>query len=358
MTREGAASGVMEFGGTFVEDTRSAFVRVDGLRNFKPFVRSFGGNPDLLLRRAMIAPATLDKPDAVVPYRLMIQLLERAAEELDCPDFGMRLAATQGGEKVLGPLRFAMRNASTLGDAYRFCANYVQAYTPGAKISLERDYASGQSFLRFEILLPEMADKCQAVEHALLLTQHAAMSISSKSARAKEIWFTHGPLAPVKTYQGMFDALVRFDQPANGLVFQNEALACPPPNPDPELYRIISSFIGDHYPSQPIHMITRVRSIVARMLSEPDCTAQCVASALGVHPRTLQRCLHKEGESFESIKDGVRRENALRYLKRPDIPLVRVAHLLGYSESSVLSRNCHRWFSKSPGKLRHHLMTQ
>jgi AraC-like DNA-binding protein len=34
------------------------------------------------------------------------------------------------------------------------------------------------------------------------------------------------------------------------------------------------------------------------------------------------------------------------------MPLIRIARLLGYSETSALSRSCHRWFSASPSQLR------
>jgi AraC-like DNA-binding protein len=97
---------------------------------------------------------------------------------------------------------------------------------------------------------------------------------------------------------------------------------------------------------------TRVSRSVARFLIDGPCTTRRVAAALGLHPRTLQRRLREEGASFEAIKDGVRRELALSYLQRPDMTLTRVTEILGYSESSVLSRSCQRWFSASPRKLR------
>ena len=99
----------------------------------------------------------------------------------------------------------------------------------------------------------------------------------------------------------------------------------------------------------------RVRIIIARVLVEGNCTCKRVASALGLHPRTLQRRLRQERESFESIKDSVRRDVALRYLRQPNVSLVRVTEILGYSETSVLSRSCHRWFATSPRRLRNDL---
>ena len=82
-----------------------------------------------------------------------------------------------------------------------------------------------------------------------------------------------------------------------------------------------------------------------------------VASVVGLHPRTLQRRLREEGTTFEEIKDGVRRDVALRCLRQRHIPLIRVAEILGYSETSVLSRSCYRWFARSPRQLRNQMET-
>jgi AraC-like DNA-binding protein len=96
----------------------------------------------------------------------------------------------------------------------------------------------------------------------------------------------------------------------------------------------------------------RVRVLISRYLETEDCTSERIASEICVHPRTLQRRLQREGQSFESIKSAVRREVALRYLQRTQIPFAQIAERLGYSEHSVLSRSCYRWFAATPRKLR------
>ena len=60
--------------------------------------------------------------------------------------------------------------------------------------------------------------------------------------------------------------------------------------------------------------------------------------------------------SFEAIKDEVRRDIALRYLRQPGVSLTRVAAMVGYSEPSVLSRSCYRWFAATPRQLRKELV--
>ena len=330
----------------------SAVVRIDALRCFSDVASRLGGDARALLARAQIDPALLENRQAVISYRTLVHLLERCAADLGCPDFGLRLAEAQGGAKVLGPLEVVMKNSSSLRDAFRYCAEHVQAYSPAAQIGLEPERGDDRTFLRFEILLPHLPYQRQAIEQALLLTQHAAMSISGGQSRATEVWFSHEPLLPIAVYRAYFSAIVRFGQSSNGLFFSDRDLNRPIADPDPQLYELATSFIDTRFPSVAMTMTTRVRSIVGKLLVAGRCTNSHVAATLGLHPRTLQRRLREEGECFETIKDSVRREVALRYLRQPDMPLIRVAEMLGYSEASVLSRSCYRWFAASPRQLR------
>jgi AraC-like DNA-binding protein len=340
---------------TTTADTSASVVRIDALRNFRQVVDGLGGDPDALLAKSQIDSTVLENRHAVISYRMMVHLLERAASELKCPDFGIRLAAAQSGAKVLGPIEVVMSNSNTLGDAFRYCATHLQAYSSAVQICIERDPANRRSFIRFEILLSRLPYQRQVVEQALLLTQHAAVDLTKGHAQAREIWFSHAALLSRSTYRNCFSAVVRFGAPCNAIFFSDADLDCAISKPDPQLYEIATSYIESRFPVVRLTMSTRVRAIIARRLAGDECTNEQVASALGLHPRTLQRRLREEGECFESLKDSVRRDIALRYLMQPDLPLTRVAELLGYSEASVLSRSCARWFSASPKQLRNEL---
>ena len=344
--KAGPAVGASE-GGT-------AMVRIDALRKFPEVVAQLGGDANSLLAKFQIDPAVLHNRHAVIHYRSLVHLLERAAVELNCPDFGMRLAAAQGGVKVLGPLEFAMRNSRTLREAFRYCDKHQQVYSTATRMRFD-DAAGGPAdsrFLRLDILVTRLPSHPQTVERALLLMQHIAQAVSQGQVRAREVWVTHDAIAAPQTYRDYFGAEVRFGQRMDGLFFSDSDLDFVIPNVDPMLYELTTNFIENRFPSADTVLSTRVRTIVERLLIEGDSTYSSVAAMLGMHPRTLQRRLRDEGESFESIKDSVRREVALRYLKHSDVPLIRVAKLLGYSEISALSRSCYRWFSASPRQLR------
>jgi AraC-like DNA-binding protein len=319
---------------------------------------SLGGDLAAMLRKFSLEPAALTRPNTVIPYELMTHLLEFAAAELNCLDFGMRLAAlqsVQGPTKVLGPLDIAMRNAPTLGDALRYCADHVHACSTATRVSFDKLRGDPRVFMLIEIPSTDLIQQRQVVEHALALSQHAISAISGGQVQAREVWLTHEALSPPATYRSYFNVPVRCGQSMNGLFLDEHDLGATVPDADPQLYEIATSFIDDHYPTAAISLSSRVRTIIGRLLVDGSCTHVQVATALGLHPRTLQRRLREEGESFESIKDSVRRDVALRYLQQPNVSLVRVTEILGYSETSVLSRSCHRWFRASPRELRDEL---
>lgn len=330
----------------------NSVVRSAALRKYVEFVTQLGGDAHALLARFQIDPAALTSRHAVIPYRAFVQLLERSAVELACPDFGMRLAAVQEGTKVLGPLEVAMRNSATVGAAFRYCAEHVRAYSTATRVAIDERPAEGAVFLRSEILVQKLPPHPQTMEHGLLLTQYAAGQLSGGRVQAREIWFAHEPVSPMGTYRANFGAVVKFGQPTNGAWFDARDFDVAVPDADPQLYELATHFIEQRFPSTEPGLSTRVRAIVERLLLAGACTFGGVASELGMHPRTLQRRLRTEGESFEAIKDGVRRDVALRYLRQPEIPLIRVAEMLGYSETAVLSRSCYRWFAASPRQLR------
>jgi len=327
-------------------------VHPEALRFFPELVRELGGDPDALLRQARIDPEIFTKRGSILEYRSMVNLFELAATELQRPDFGLRFAAAQSGIKVMGPVGVAMKNSKTLGQALGYCKKHIHAYSLATRVRFEPDRANHKLFLGLEILLDRTPYKCQVIEHGLMLANLNVMEITGGAVRVREVAFRHQPMSPLSVYRAAFGCEVRFGQLADGIVVTEQDLLCPIVDPDEQVYEMATSFIDARFPHTTPPMHARVRGLVVRYLGSEDCTNERIAAELCMHPRTLQRRLRAEGRSFESIKDEVRREIALRYLQQVDMPLTRVAEKLGYAEASVLSRSCYRWFSASPRQLR------
>jgi AraC-like DNA-binding protein len=327
------------------------FVDVAALRCFHELVKQLGGDPIRLLRRARINPAVFSKPKSIVECASLLRVMEYAARELSCPDFGLRLAAMQGGTTTISPIGVVMKNSKTLRQAIGYCAKFIRPHSLPTRIRLEPDHVNHLLFVWVDISLEGLADKRQTVEKALMLASLNILEITGRAARARKILFSHAPQSTLKTYYTHFGCEVLFGQKADGLVLSEGDLQCPVVNPNSIMFEMATSFIQAQYPASESPLPERVRGLIRLSLGK-DCTSDRVATDLYMHRRTMQRRLRAEGTSFEAIKDQVRREVAVCHLREENMTMARLAELLGYAETSVLSRSISRWFSVTPRQLR------
>jgi len=334
------------------DNTSFDIVHADALRYFAELVSEYGVSPQQLMREARIDPGMSAQPNSALEFRSFACLLALTAVRTEAPDFGLRLAERQRGGKVIGPVGVVMRNSETVGQAIGYCAKHIHAYSLATKVRFRPDRPNHKLFIALEILLDQVTDTRQAVEHALSLANLNIIDISGGRARARQVTFQHEPQQPLRGYRDHFGCEVLFGQPADGLTLTETDLLCEISDSDEQVYEMATSFIDQRFPPEAAPIHTRVRGLILRHLGSHECTNERIASQLCMHPRTLQRRLRSEGLSFETIKDEVRREVALRYLLQGDMPLTQVAEKLGYAETSVLSRSCYRWFEVSPLQLR------
>ena len=276
------------------------------LRFFPDLVQELGGDPDRLMLGADIDPAQPGRSEAT--YRQIVYLLDLAASELDCPDFGLRLAQRQGGKGLFGPLGRVMQNSRTFGDALNYVASHNYAHSLAAHI-WQRRSATGQGlFAAHDILVEGLAHKAQAVEHIILAGHLAALEITGGRARARKISFRHQALSPVRTYRRYFGCDVRFGAEQDGIWFSDRDLAAPIVDPDARLYQAATAYIESRFSERRPPLHAEARGLVMQFLGTELCRNERIAAELNLHPRTMHRRLKEEGTSFQQVKDEVRRD--------------------------------------------------
>ncbi len=285
-------------------------------------------------------------------YRGLAALLEIASSELKVSDFGLRLARAQRGGKVIGPVGIAMKNSETVGQALGYCARHIHAYSRATRVRFKPDRTRHNVLLYLEVFLERPVDMRQAVEHAIALASLNISDISSRAAQVREIWFRHEALHPLRNYRKFFGCEVLFGKDRDGFILNEADLVCPIAAPDEQILEMATDFIEARFPAALPPVQSQVRNAIQRNLHTGECTFQKVAEELCMHPRTLQRRLRGEGVSYETVRDEVRRELALRLLRQNSLSLTEVAHKIGYAETSVLSRSCQRWFGATPEQVR------
>jgi AraC-like DNA-binding protein len=151
---------------------------------------------------------------------------------------------------------------------------------------------------------------------------------------------------------------LRFNAPANALLFARADVTLPLPTAHAELAEIHDRVACEHLqrldPAQTCH---RARAMIIRHLQDGEPRRPKIATLLGMSERTLQRRLAAEGTSFQRLLDDTRRELAQHYLDQRGVSLADTAYLLGFSEQSSFFRAVRRWFGRSPRHYRTRLIT-
>jgi hypothetical protein len=95
-----------------------SLIRSSVLWGYDDLVRELGGDPEHFLSRFGIPPGVENQEDAFISFDAYVRMLEASADDLRCPDFGLRLSRWQGLD-ILGPIAVIARNAQTLLGAFR-----------------------------------------------------------------------------------------------------------------------------------------------------------------------------------------------------------------------------------------------
>jgi AraC-like DNA-binding protein len=320
---------------------------------YSALMRSLGVDPLPLLKRHGLSPDHGEIEDALVPLRAAIRLMEESAAAAHCPDFGLRLAASQD-IRILGPLAAAMQHSRTVGEALDTASRYLFVQSPALALSVIQpsSLVPRGVELRVDIVLPKLAVRRQVMDQCLGDLHRILQFLARDNYKLIAVALPHTPTAKVRRYTQFFGATVRSNQEFGGLHVTPRTLIANLSQVNNSLRQIALEYMNQHYADPNQSMSARVRRALGSTLSTNRGSKSAIADLLFLHPRTLQRKLAQEGTMFDDIRDDVRQQTALHFLRETHIPLAQLSSILGLSNQSVLTRSCLRWFGATPSRIR------
>ncbi|OAN38925.1 AraC family transcriptional regulator [Mycolicibacterium iranicum] len=325
-------------------------IRATCLLQYRELVTELDFDPDPILAAAGVRPDDAGRPDRFIELRAAIQTIESTAEITGTPDFGRRLAARRGIE-TLGPVGVAAQSAATFADALNIFTGFIGAHSPGLALTLRPLGNSQYTAMELRFMLDPPPQSRQSIELYLMAALQIFRSLLGSHYSPLAAQFPHSALTERARYIRDFGCTCHFSRPVAGFTLRVTDLRRP----------LRTSGQADHAaldhvrsltPVRPAAMALSVAELIRALLPTGAPSLGPVATHFDLHPRTLQRRLSADGTSFEAIVDKVRRETAEHYLRDTDVSLDQLAHLLGYSEQSVLTRACNRWFGRTPSEYR------
>ncbi|WP_405489209.1 AraC family transcriptional regulator [Nocardia sp. NBC_00511] len=326
--------------------------RAASLRDYPALVDELGGNGAALLGRFGITPDAVGNDDAIIPAESIGWALEAAATELDCPDFGLRLAARQEID-VLGPLAVAVANAATVSDALELASRFLFTHNSGISIGLVDDPEGQSATIGLEYRDTAAATGfAQGVGLSSGTIHRALCRIAGDDYGLRSVHLPHPPVAPESLYTEYFGAPVVFNASYTVFRLPDDLPTRPITGSNQTLRTMSIDYLTKNFSDLDHTMSARVRVAIEQLITTAKPDIRTVAKTLIMHERTLQRALAAEGTTFNEVLDITRRDTVYRLLCETDLPMSQITTLAGLREQSALTRVVRRWFGSTPQQIR------
>ena len=353
---EGAVAGLDTFRRAFSisrqgVERMASLIRATNLWGYGDLVRELGADPEPFLSRFHLEAGVEYEEDAFVSFDAVARMLEASAEELTCPDFGLRLSQWQGLD-ILGPIAVIARNAQTLLSGLESIASYLYVHSPALKLTVASPTAEADVRFTLEVVEPGLPYLSQSYELSMANGVRMIRLMGGTEARPRAISFMHEQRGSDDAYSAALGCPVRFGQTWCGFDLPRHLAGRRIESADPETRRIATKYLESNYLPSTATLSERVAELARRMLPTGQCSVEAIGDHLALHPRTLQRALATEGVRCQDLIESERRDQAARYLGEPRFHLSQIASLLGYTEQSTFNRSCRRWFGKTPRQYR------
>ncbi|MES3021616.1 MAG: AraC family transcriptional regulator [Pseudomonadota bacterium] len=303
----------------------------------------------VVMEQAGIAPELLQHPGARITAGQYVTLFRGLCDRLDDELLGLLSRPFKRGSYAL--MAHSALGAQNLEQAVPRIASTLRLLQDDMTLHLLADKQLAGLALRFanpviagHRFVPEMM--LRSLWRLLDWLMGGSMSIARFD-------FAFAAPSGVDSYREYFNAPLAFERPDSAFWFDAKQLK--------SLVRVdesgLSNFLSDPRTKCSLprrsgdEMSAKVRSFLHQSKPAwPDLEA--MAMVLCISAGSLQKKLAKEGTSFQSLKDRLRRDMAITFLNTTTMTLTELAHLLGFSESAVFQRAFKGWTGIAPGSYR------
>lgn len=313
-------------------------------------VCTYGRDPATIAHRANLPRAALRDPGMIVPAGPVFDFFELAARHCGEPAWGLRLGSGTRLSVVVGPLWILLRNAGTVAQMWRdFAANF-DLYTGAAHMRFKDTDEGG--LLEWSAATGVSESEKQMAEFAMAVFCNEIRTHCGVDWYPRAIQFRHTAPGSLRRHHDVLGAELLFNQNCNALLLDKKTLAQPLRSGTPHARSLVRAVLRHGKEVEASSLSAQVESVIRALLPLAPCSVQNISLAMGTSPRTLQARLARHGSSFKQIKDRVRADLSLKYLRDSSLSVGQVADLLGYSDLTAFSRSFRRWHGCSARSIR------
>ncbi|SDT04687.1 AraC-type DNA-binding protein [Pseudomonas sp. Z003-0.4C(8344-21)] len=302
-----------------------------------------------VLHKVGIDPALLQAEHARVPASQYAKLWRLLARRTDDEFFGMDPRKLKSGSLAF-LCRAAMAQPTLVAGLEtglgflslmleRLSAQLVRQQSLAEIVLLEDDYEPRRAFTYFTYWMIVHGVACWLAGRRIPI-----LAIELRCAAPD---FTDD-------YQVMFSQNLRFGRPRTRMIFAADCLDLPIKRSPEELQRFLA-----HAPANilvkyrdPQSLASRIKHDLRQLPAEQWPETEALAQQLCMSASTLRRRLALEGQTWQGLKDSVRKELAITWLAEPSISFAEIAARLGFADVSSFYKAFRKWSGSNPGHYR------
>lgn len=319
-------------------------------------IRSQGLDCGSLLRKAGIDPDLLNDPQARVSTHCYSMQLRLIAQVLDDEFFGQDSRRMKvGSYAMMARTAVACR---TLEQALDRTMRFFCLVLDDLGITLTRDGRIAR--LTLFPRLPRQPATVFAYETLLVFLHGLLCWLVKRRIPMLSVGFTYPEPSYAAEYHVMFSSDISFDQPETTVSFDSAYLDLPIVQDEVSLkpfLRMAPENILVKYKNTR-STSARIRTLLRQTPPEDWPEHDTLARDISMSASTLRRRLRDEGQTYQGIKEGLRRDLATGQLAENGKSIMDIAGDLGFADPSAFYRAFKRWTGVSPGEYRDTILNQ
>jgi AraC-like DNA-binding protein len=327
----------------------SFFVRAGVLSGFSPLVAELGADPGIIIQSLGLDADVLEREDDLLTLDTVNALLESAVKSTQCEYFSLMLSGRQG-LSFAGVIGLALKAAPDLRTVLYEVTRYLSLHVQGAEWQIKVD--AELTFCSWVHHSPGASDMKHSIYLAVGQLFCALRELSGKSWKPVCINFHYDEPEGKWFYRSFFSAPVMFNSEFDGFVFNSSELDIVVSEGQDNLLSVLDAYMDGLKDDTAEDFSLMVKHVIRQAISHGSFDIDSIAAIFNCSKRSLQRKLSAHDTSFQSLREDVRFELAMQYLKGTAMPISNISELIGFSELSIFSRNFKKKFGVSPRQWR------
>jgi AraC-like DNA-binding protein len=296
-----------------------------------------------------IRPVMLEREDSYLTYRQYLSLINHALALSGIPDLGL-VVGSRENISTWGMLGYAVMSSATYREAFETGLKFHTAASGMMLLNARQE--GDQVCLTLEAPVPLGDALPFCVEEMVAGITTVFRKLLGRSMQPTRLRLVYDEPSYAAEYGKLLNCPVEFGREANEL-FLPAPDDTPLPQADPVSARMCRKLVEEMLDRHGVQedLVREVQRILLRNPgSIPD--METVAEELDVSSRGLRRELDARDTSFQAIRDELRRQLALDYLRDSSLTLEVIAERLGYTEVTNFRRAFKQWTGHPPSSFR------